>query len=107
MDNHVESLQTLCFLRKLLDGIVVGEVEWPDFNDAWGFLFGVENFVFCGFAFGSSAAGDYDFGSIEADKVASSLETQTDIGAGDDDSFVGELARGIAGSDKELGIPKG
>lgn len=86
------------------DGVIAGEVEGPDFDDAVlaaGAFF--DGFFGC-VSFSDMTDRKDDFSGIEAGEVAGRFETESDIGAGDDDGLAGEGAVGVGKAGDELVI---
>lgn len=102
LHQDVQSLEPLRAPRKVLDGLVVREIELPDFDDA-GAAGGLLDGSLGRLALFEGADGEDDFGGVEADEVAGGFEAEAGVAAGDDDGLVGVFFGGVGGDGEELG----
>ena len=102
LNQDIEPLQPLRTFRKALDGLIVREIELPDFDDARSSRRLLNGFL-GRLALFEVADGEDDFGGVEADKVAGGFETEAGVAAGDDDGLVGVFFCGVGGYGEELG----
>ena len=102
LNQNIQSLQPLRALRKVLDGLIVREIELPHFDDI-GAACGLLDGFLSRLAFFEAADGENDFGGVEADEVAGCFEAEAGVAAGDDDGLVGVFLGGVGGDGEELG----
>ena len=106
LHHNVQPLESHGALGKEADGLVVREVELPDFEDAraaGGPLDGPPGRL----ALFDVPDGEDDFGGVEADEVAGGFEAEAGVAAGDDDGLAGVLFGGVWGHGEELGAEEG
>lgn len=102
LNQDIKPLQPLRTFGKVLDGLIVREIELPHFDNARSSRRLLNGFL-GPLALFEVADGEDDFGGVEADKVAGGFETEAGVAAGDDDGLVGVFFSGVGGYGEELG----
>lgn len=89
--------------RERLDRRVARVVQVPDVDGAGALCLALD-FLFGRLALRDGADGDDYFGGSHAHEVLGGLETEADVGAGDDDGHAGEVIVGVRRFLEELSV---